>query len=278
MEPLLGKYLGAVDLLVVAVCATLVARAAATVLDSEVAQLAPIAARAARLPDATSRTTVQTKAVEGIINRNVFCSIHPSSPSRTKLNLKLLAVMFAPQPADPRWSIAIIRDVDSQSAGPYVVASRLGSATVGEIDQARVTLELGGGRREYLDLLEPPAQAARAVPAGGIRKTGEHRYEVQRTTLDSLLGNLSALVTGVRVVPETRDGRGEGFRLFGIRADSPLAQAGVQNGDEISAINGFAITTPDQALVAYTKLRTASHLAVAVERNGQRLTQDYEIR
>ena len=62
-------------------------------------------------------------------------------------------------------------------------------------------MTFGGGRREYLDLLDkatPPAAApiAAAVPTGnsddplmrdldkGIKKTGEHSYEVQRATVD----------------------------------------------------------------------------------------------
>ena len=38
------------------------------------------------------------------------------------------------------------------------------------------------------------------------------------------------------------------------------------------------MTSPDQALLAYTKLKTANHLTVAVERNGQKITKDYNIR
>jgi hypothetical protein len=38
------------------------------------------------------------------------------------------------------------------------------------------------------------------------------------------------------------------------------------------------MNSADQALLVYTKLRTASHLSVAVERNGLKITQDYNIR
>ena len=202
--------------------------------------------------------------------------------------------MFAPPPADPRWSVAIIRDNDDKSAGPYNVGSKLRDAIVDDIVEDRVYLDFGNGRREYLDLLDRPQPApgapVAAAPAApptdplsaeldkGIKKIGEHNYEVQRSTLDSLLGNMGALAKGARIVPETKDGKSAGFRLFSIRPDGPFAKIGLLNGDVVSAINGLEMNSPDQALLAYTKLKTANHLSVAIERNGQKITKDYNIR
>ena len=200
--------------------------------------------------------------------------------------------MWAPPPADPRWSVAIIRDNDSKSTGPYNVGSKLREATIDDIDDQKVYLDFGGGRREYLDLLDRPAPVAAAAPVAsaaptdpfsaeldkGIKKVGEHNYEVQRGTIDSLLGNMGALAKGARIVPETRDGKSAGFRLFSIRPEGPFAKIGLQNGDVVSAINGLEMTSPDKALEVYTKLKTANHLSVAIERNGQKITKDYNIR
>ena len=52
----------------------------------------------------------------------------------------------------------------------------------------------------------------------------------------------------------------------------------MQNGDVISAINGLEITSPEKALEVYAKLKSASHLSLGLERNGQRITKDYTIR
>jgi general secretion pathway protein C len=202
-------------------------------------------------------------------------------------------VMYAPPPAHPKWSIAIIRDNDSQSSGPYSIGAKIRDATVDDIDEARVYLDFGNGRREYIDLLDRPEPApgvAAAAPAAastdplsaeldkGIKKLSEHKYEVQRSTIESLLGNMGSLAKGARIVPEMRDGRPAGFRLFSIRPDGPFAKIGLQNGDVISAINGLEMTSPDKALEVYTKLRTANHLSVGLERNGQKISKDYNIR
>ena len=101
---------------------------------------------------------------------------------------------------------------------------------------------------------------------------------MQRATLDSLLGNMSALSRAARIVPEMKDGKPTGFRLLSIRPDGPFAKIGLQNGDVISAINGLEMTSPDKALEVYTKLKSASHLSVGLERNGQKITKEYNIR
>jgi len=297
----------AVDGLIVALCAVFLARASATAIGGKMLVGAgSTPPQPARVAAPTVAAPVYTKQVEEILKRNIFCSTCPpilGAPEdankapvapplqRTSLNLKLLAIMFAPPPADPRWSVAIIRDNDDKSAGPYNVGSTLRDAVVDDITEDRVYLTFSGGRREYLDLLDrpqpaAPVAAAPAAPADpfaaeldkGIKKIGEHNYEVQRSTLDSLLGNMGALAKGARIVPETKDGKSAGFRLFSIRPDGPFAKIGLLNGDVVSAINGLEMNSPDQALLAYTKLKTANHLSVAIERNGQKITKDYNIR
>ena len=308
METLLRKYLWAIDGLVVALCEIFLARATATAVERKMVSAGPPAKPAVRGPIAAAAPSVYTKQVEEILKRNIFCSTCPpilpveggnklpDAPpplQRTSLNLKLLAIMFAPPPADPKWSVAIIRDNDAKSAGPYNVGSKLRDATIEDIEEEKVYLDFGNGKHEYLDLLDRPAPAANpAAPVAsntpvdpltaeldkGIKKLGEHNYEVQRGTVDALLGNMGALAKGARIVPETKDGKPAGFRLFSIRPDGPFAKIGLQNGDVISAINGMEMTSPDNALAVYTKLKAASHLSVGVERNGQKITKEYNIR
>jgi general secretion pathway protein C len=306
VETLLRKYLWAIDLAVIALCAVFSARATATLIETRITRIAPPLRAAPRTAPVASNATYYGKQVEEILKRNVFCSTCPpilpvavvpgAAPvvpalQRTSLPLKLLAVMFAPPPGDPRWSMAIIRDVEGKTVGPYSIGSKIREGTVYDIEEARVYFEING-RKEFLDLIdkgpEPVAAVApAAAPSGdplmaelekGIKKTGEHNYEVQRQTVDSLLGNMSLLSRSARIVPEIKDGRAAGFRLFSVRPDGPFAKIGLQNGDVISAINGLEMTSPDKALEVYTKLKSASHLSVGLERNGQKITKEYNIR
>lgn len=310
METLLRKYLSVVDLVVVAICAIFGARATATAIEAGMASNVPAVKPGAHIAASPApQGPVYSKEVEEILKRNIFCSTCPpilkqetgtqvvdTVPplQKSSLPLKLLAIMFAPPPADPHWSMAIIRDNDAKTAGPYSIGSKIRDAEIDDIDETRVYLNFGGGRREYLELLDtttapgapappPPMAAAPKDPFAaeldkGIRKTGPNTYEVQHTTLDSLLGNMGALARAARIVPETRDGKSIGFRLFSIKPDGPFGKIGLQNGDVISAINGLEMTSPDKALEVYTKLKTANHLSVGLERNGQKVTMDYTIR
>jgi len=309
VETLLRKYLWAVDLAVVALCATFLAMAASGAVASKFASMpAPVRAPVARLPKPETKVAFN-KDPTAILRRNVFCSTCPpilDDPNsvveegekpieqvKTSLPLAVLAVMYAPPPNGIRWSVAVMRDTEAKVTGAYPVGGKIHGATVIEILETRIYLD-NEGKTEYIDLFEPPApaaapQAAAPAPnkdtdpfaadlAKGIKKLSENKYELQRNTLESVLGNINLLSRSARIVPEMKDGKAAGFRLFAVRPDGPFAMIGMQNGDIISAINGLEITSPEKALEVYAKLKSASHLSLGMERNGQKVTKEYNIR
>jgi len=310
METLLRKYLWAIDLAVIVVSATFAARATGVMIETALGRATPAVPALHRVSSDSAPTTHYNKDVEAILKRNMFCSTcppiieepkteadappPPPLPMRTSLPLKLMAIMFSPAPNDPRWSVAVIRDTERNSAGPYSIGDMVREVTVVDIQETRIYLD-NAGKSEFLDLLDappapPPAAAAAAPPPApstdpfaaelekGIKKTSENGYEIQRGTVDSMLGNMAALSRAARIVPEVRDGKSAGFRLFSVKPDGPFGKIGLQNGDVINAINGMEMTSPDNALQVYTKLKAANHISVAIERNGTKLTKDYNIR
>ena len=309
METLLRKYMWAIDLAAIAISCLFAARATGVFVESVLSRNTPVIKAVPRVAASSAPATYYGKQVEDILKRNVFCSTcppiikppveevtgppPPPAPVRTALPLKLMVIMFSPPPNNPRWSVAVIRDTEKNAAGPYAIDMKVRTATVVDIQETRVYLD-NGGKPEYLDLIDRPeaAQPAAAAPAPaapstdpfvaemekGIKKLSEHQYEVQRGTVDSLLGNMAVLSRAARIVPEVRDGKAAGFRLFSVKTDGPFAKIGLQNGDVIYAINGLEMTSPDKALEIYTKLKSANHLAVALERNGTKITKDYNIR
>jgi general secretion pathway protein C len=66
--------------------------------------------------------------------------------------------------------------------------------------------------------------------------------------------------------------------MFGIRPDTLLGTLGLQNGDRLETINGFNMASPEKALEAYARLRTAGNLNVKVTRRGQPMSIDYRIK
>jgi general secretion pathway protein C len=313
VEALLRKYMWALDLAVIGFCAVFLARAASSAVESSIV-VPPL--RAVYHPPRAQTAVVYSKEIEPILKRNIFCSTCPpwapatdvkddkgpsvEPPQKTSLPLFLMAIMYAPPPAglsSSPWSVAVVRDTEDKSTGAFGAGSKLHGAVITAIEETRVYLD-NSGKTEYLDLLDGAKQSGGEAPiaavtpspapsgqdsfaadmAKGIKKTSENAYDIQRATLESVLGNMSLLSRSARIVPEIRDGKAAGFRLYSVRPDGPFALIGMQNGDVISSINGLEITSPEKALEVYAKLKSASHLSLGLERNGQKVTKDYSIR
>ncbi len=305
---MLKKYLWVFNLVGIALCAILVGRAAASVLVSAV-----LSGDGPQMPRRESGTQVVTppqrgKDIEAILERNIFCStcaplvLTPekqdagpidTTPQRSSLNLQLLATMVSPNDFD--WSMAVLRDnVDERKAVKiYKRGDALpqGGAIVAQVVEGRVYFVVGK-RIEYLDESNappPPPVVASAEPLPGettglekdidkgVRCSGSN-CEVDKSLIDKVLANTTALATSARFVPSIKDGKPNGFKLYAIRPGSMFAKIGMQNADLIKAINGLDMSTPDKALEAYTKLKSASHLTVMLERRNENITLDYQIR
>ncbi|MBK7580917.1 MAG: general secretion pathway protein GspC [Myxococcales bacterium] len=128
----------------------------------------------------------------------------------------------------------------------------------------------------------PPAKgAARGVPAdiaSKIQKVSETEFNVDRSVVDKILENQAELMRSARIVPEQQNGKVVGIRLFGIRPETLLGTLGFQTGDRLETINGFNMASPEKALEAYARLRTASNLNVKINRRGKPLSIDFRIK
>ncbi|MEO8873980.1 MAG: type II secretion system protein GspC [Polyangiaceae bacterium] len=152
----------------------------------------------------------------------------------------------------------------------YVGWDRVWLSSQGVLCQAN----LSSGIADGATTVKKPAPKTIVDPAiaKGIHRTSATQFEIQRSTLNKVLGNQSEL-TKIRVVPET-----EGVRLFGIKSGSVLDLIGLQNGDRVDNINGFEISTPQKAMAAYAQLASADHLQVHVNRKGSGMQINYDIR
>jgi general secretion pathway protein C len=315
MDVFLKKYFWVVNLVVIGLCATLGGRAASHIIEQVALGPAtdePTGRRAFMPPPDRTRT----KDTEEVIKRNVFCSNcsatppkdsvataptdaeTSSTPQRTSLQLELVSTMVVP--SDEKWSMAVIRDLNAKdkTAGLYAKGSKLPgtqAATVLRVVTKKIYLR-NGNRLEFLDLegAGGPTMVATAssTPAPMVGPSGDalddaignhvrcngSACEVDRSLVDQALANTTSLATAARFVPSIKDGRPNGFKLYAIRPSSLFGRIGLQNGDTIKQINGMEMNSPDQALGVYTKVRSASHLTVAIERRGETVTMDYTIR
>src|SRR6202021_3943381 len=101
-----------------------------------------------------------------------------------------------------------------------------------------------------------------------IQKISANEFKIDRGVVDKILENQAELMRQARIVPEQENGKVVGIRLFRVRPHPLLGTRGMENGDRLQTINGFDMTSPEKALEAYARLRTADHLTVEVNRKG----------
>lgn len=130
----------------------------------------------------------------------------------------------------------------------------------------------------------PPPTPKRGAPAldpslaKGIQKVSSTEFNIDRGVVDKILENQAELMKQARIVPEQENGKTVGIRLYGIRPDTLLGTLGMVQGDRLEKINGFDMASPEKALEAYARLRTADKLAVQLTRNGKIMNLEYNIK
>lgn len=214
--------------------------------------------------------------------------------------MRLIASVYSER--RPEWSFA---SISSGTGAPmlYRPGNSVQNHELVEVYPSAVFMRPTGAAICSMTLFVPPEAKAAATPtttgtpatadspaiapvaglsaeelAAGIEKISDSEFNIQRGLLDKVLANQSELMRAARVVPHEQGGKVVGVKLYGIRRNSLLGGIGMQNGDLLSTINGFDMASPDSALEAYTKLRSASDLTVTIQRRGRDVNMQYHIR
>ncbi len=203
-------------------------------------------------------------------------------------------------PGYPEWSFAAIAGASDGKTRLYREGSNVDSSRVLAVYPSSVVVSGTSGACQLLMFGEEDEAGARAPrqpkkPAAtkpadarkagltdeeldeGIEKLSDTRFNIQRSVVDKVLANQGALMKAARVIPHEENGRVVGVKLYGIRRTSLLGRLGVRNGDMLRTINGFDMTSPDTALQAYSRLRTADKLTLAIKRQNKEMTIEYNI-
>jgi general secretion pathway protein C len=316
LATLLRQYGWGLNLIFIALAAYFVAGAANAVVASGVRvvpsvddmAVVPVSSAAVLVQPGTS-TTFTAMAERNLINarREVLTPAGQSGASAPDLvtgkdfketDLRpctLAASLRATLVADsaPEWSIAVLsRNSDHET----VVCSINGGSNQIVDDAVLVDIrsrEIVVRRRDHFEICSaegenaaaripvmatpPPPAVASADSSGGVTQISETQYNVQKSEVDRALGNLSEVATEARIVPNFKDGKANGFKMFSIKPGSIYAKIGLQNGDVIQKINGYVMDSPDKALELYQKLRDASSVSIELNRRGQNSTLNYAI-
>jgi general secretion pathway protein C len=212
-----------------------------------------------------------------------------NAPTCTDVKVLIIAAS-----SDPEWSFAALQAPGDQKSllrrrggdfngkeVKFVGWDRVWLASGGQLCQASMFNPQGPPPTVPVASVPPPPGGAGAVPDDikkGIVRLSATEFNVDRGIVDKILENQAELMKQARIVPEQENGKVVGIRLFGVRNDTLLGALGMENGDRLQSINGFDMTSPEKALEAYARLRTADHMTVSLNRKGSNMNMDYNIK
>lgn len=110
-----------------------------------------------------------------------------------------------------------------------------------------------------------------------IKKDSPTEYRIERGAVDLVLEDHTSLMRSTRIVPQKKNGEVIGVRLLKVGSRSLLGTLGLKRGDTVKSVNGFSLASPEKALQAYARLRTASNIRVEVVRKNRPMTLTYKI-
>lgn len=216
-----------------------------------------------------------------------------------------IQVLIVTESEDPLWSVAALQGPGEphprmRRVGDDVAGKKVAFIGFNPREQTPAVWIESGAQvcQAMLFRTQPPVAAAAPAaapapeppkPTGGppaldpsiaskIQKVSDTEFNIDRSVVDKILENQAELMKSARIVPEQKDGKVVGVRLFGIRPDTLLGTLGLQNGDRLETLNGFNMASPEKALEAYARLRTASNLNVKVNRRGAPVSIDFHIK
>ncbi len=113
--------------------------------------------------------------------------------------------------------------------------------------------------------------------AEGIERVNETTYNIKRTLMNKVLDNAGKLIGIAAVAPKMEGGKSIGMEIRGIRPGTLLTKLGIKNSDVLESVNGQPLSGPDEALGAYTTLRTADKFTLSVQRGGKSVMITYNL-
>jgi general secretion pathway protein C len=257
----------------------------AALIEPEAASASPSRAAGAASPrDRTDRQVILTRNLFNVSTLSPTVDVDSLEEyENTKLPLRLLGTAAAD---DKALSWAAIEDLESKQHLVVRMDQEVkGGARVVNIERRRIVL-LNNGRKEQLGLEGDELAAATPRPAsrrpnarGNLERLADNRFAVDRSEVQNLATNPSALFSQARILPKYEGGQMVGVQVSAIKPGSLFEQAGLQNGDTITEINGQPVNGPEGAPQLFQKLTQGGDIRLGVQdANGTRRDIDFSQR
>lgn len=124
-------------------------------------------------------------------------------------------------------------------------------------------------------LLPPPPVPS---PAASSTVKNDGKVVMSRSDVSAVMASPDRYMQDMRILPFSKDGHPYGMKVLQLTPGSLLNKMGIQPNDVLLSINGKNLFTPEDAFRAYQIIDKENHVGFRVERNGQQVPLEVEIR
>jgi len=222
------------------------------------------------------------------INRDLFGAAQESVDTskqiktedleRTALNISLLGTVSG----DNENSVAIIQERAKRSQSLYKIGDTIQNATIIEILRGKVILRVGS-KNQILTMEENTSASGSTPRSQDINRRRAPSVAGTTITLDQSmvrrsLGDISKLLSQVRVRPHYKNGKPDGLMLSQVKPNTIFTRLGLRNGDVIQNVGGKTIENPDDIMGFYEELKSGSDVSLEIMRRGKKKALNYRFR
>ena len=194
-------------------------------------------------------------------------------------------VVLIAQNEDPNWEFASI-DPGSGTAKLLRVGDSFEGFVIESLSWDRVYLT-ENGKRCFLGMGNTLSEsdAATLAPKDDddkdlskkIRKVSATQFEMDRETMDAILGTRGGLLGRTRATPFKKGDAVVGLELGRVHRDSMLQHLGLEEGDVLQSMSGTQITSPEKLMAAYERMQQADRFRMRILRDGVPKSIEYKV-
>ncbi|MBF0573316.1 MAG: PDZ domain-containing protein [Desulfamplus sp.] len=195
------------------------------------------------------------------------------SLEKTELKLKLWGTATGGEDSE---NYAVIENDKDKKQELYKIGDKIEDAVIKKILRFSVVLSRNG-KDEKLEITEEETSKKNSdsISNNSSNKANSSENDesinisIKRSFIDESMKDINGLMSQVRAKPHFTGGNPDGILLYGIKQSSMFKEMGIQNGDIIMGVDGKEITSVDDAISLYDRLKNSSDLKMQIRRRGQ---------
>ncbi len=313
MELLLKKYLWVVHVLLIAMMSYFLAKITGTIIVSSLVVDTDTSVNMStnHKPVMTTKQAASWNDYKVISDRNIFDSrdiepvasvpatsapvtFDPNSPAvRTSLPVKLISTFSIGDGTDPR-STATIQNSQGGSGKPEVYKVNdenqfSPGVKITKILPNRVEF-INGSRLEFVEMENVDSSNTTSTTSTSTTDNlfaaknknnspiAGNKIIVDQVELDNAFSKLDVLLSQINIGPNLdKSGKASGVKINNMDSKSIFKKLGLQSGDVLKQLNGEELDMT-KGIMLFGQLKDQKRFNLDIERRGQRLSFEYEVR